>query len=300
MNGTATTDRTFAIDGRVLTAKPLKPGLYVVATPIGNLGDISLRALATLAAADIVACEDTRVTSVLFRHYGIATRLMPYHDHNGAEQRPKLMAALAEGKIVALVSDAGTPLISDPGYRLVAEVQAAGFDVVPIPGASALLAGLVVAGLPTDAFLFAGFLPPKTVARKKRLVELSSVPATLVFYESPQRLAPSLRDMSEELGRRDAVVARELTKTFEQVRRGALADLAVAYATEDPPKGEVVVIVSPPEEEATSAIEADRVLIDLMTEKSVSAAAAEAAEITGLPRRELYQRALALKDGRGR
>jgi 16S rRNA (cytidine1402-2'-O)-methyltransferase len=278
----------------------LKPGLYVVATPIGNLGDISLRALATLAAADIVACEDTRVTSVLFRHYGIATRLMPYHDHNGAEQRPKLMAALAEGKIVALVSDAGTPLISDPGYRLVAEVQAAGFDVVPIPGASALLAGLVVAGLPTDAFLFAGFLPPKTVARKKRLVELSSVPATLVFYESPQRLAPSLRDMSEELGRRDAVVARELTKTFEQVRRGALADLAVAYATEDPPKGEVVVIVSPPEEEATSAIEADRVLIDLMTEKSVSAAAAEAAEITGLPRRELYQRALALKDARGR
>jgi 16S rRNA (cytidine1402-2'-O)-methyltransferase len=210
------------------------------------------------------------------------------------------MAALAEGKIVALVSDAGTPLISDPGYRLVAEVQAAGFDVVPIPGASALLAGLVVAGLPTDAFLFAGFLPPKTVARKKRLVELSSVPATLVFYESPQRLAPSLRDMSEELGRRDAVVARELTKTFEQVRRGALADLAVAYATEDPPKGEVVVIVSPPEEEATSAIEADRVLIDLMAEKSVSAAAAEAAEITGLPRRELYQRALALKDGRGR
>jgi 16S rRNA (cytidine1402-2'-O)-methyltransferase len=211
-----------------------------------------------------------------------------------------LLAALAEGRSVALVSDAGTPLVSDPGYRLVTDVRDAGFDVVPIPGASALLAAVVAAGLPTDAFLFVGFLPPKTVARRKRLVSLASVPATLVFYESPQRLAPSLRDMSAELGRRDAVVARELTKTFEEIRRGALADLAVAYAEADPPKGEVVVVVSPPEEEETPAIEADRVLIELLEQKSVSTAAAEAAEITGLPRRELYQRALALKEKRGR
>jgi 16S rRNA (cytidine1402-2'-O)-methyltransferase len=300
MSGIAATDRSFAIDGHVVQAKPLKPGLYVVSTPIGNLGDVTLRALATLAAADIVACEDTRVTSVLFRHYGIATRLMPYHDHNAAEQRPKLLAALAEGRSVALVSDAGTPLVSDPGYRLVTDVRDAGFDVVPIPGASALLAAVVAAGLPTDAFLFVGFLPPKTVARRKRLVALASVPATLVFYESPQRLAPSLRDMSAELGRRDVVVARELTKTFEEIRRGALADLAVAYAEADPPKGEVVVVVSPPEEEETPAIEADRVLIELLEQKSVSTAAAEAAEITGLPRRELYQRALALKEKRVR
>jgi 16S rRNA (cytidine1402-2'-O)-methyltransferase len=299
MSGSGATDRSFAFDGHVIQAKPLKAGLYIVATPIGNLGDITLRALATLAAADIVACEDTRVTSVLFRHYGIATRLLPYHDHNAAEQRPKILAALGEGRAVALVSDAGTPLISDPGFKLVADVREAGFDVVPIPGPSALLAALVAAGLPTDAFFFAGFLPAKTAGRKKRLAELSSVPATLVFFESPQRLAPSLRDMSAELGRRDAVVARELTKTFEQIRSAPLADLAVQYAEEDPPKGEVVVVVSPPEEEETSAIEADRVLISLMEEKTLSVAAAEAAEITGLPRRELYQRALALKDGRG-
>jgi 16S rRNA (cytidine1402-2'-O)-methyltransferase len=299
MNTIVTPDRTFVIDGHAIQAKPLKPALYLVATPIGNLGDTTLRALSTLAAADIVACEDTRVTSILFRHFGIASRLMPYHDHNGAEQRPKILAALAEGKAVALVSDAGTPLVSDPGYRLVGEARDAGFDVVPIPGASALLAALIASGLPTDTFLFAGFLPPKTVARKKRLAELASVPATLVFFESPQRIASSLRDMSSELGPRDAVVARELTKTFEQVRHGALADLAAAYAGEDPPKGEIVVVVSPPREKATSAVEAERVLLDLLKDKSVSAAAAEAAEITGLPRRELYQRALALKDKRG-
>jgi 16S rRNA (cytidine1402-2'-O)-methyltransferase len=300
MSGSGSGVRSFTIDGHVVAAKPLPAALYVVATPIGNLGDTTIRALATLAAADIVACEDTRVTSVLFRHFGIATRLMPYHDHNAALQRPKILAALAEGKVVALVSDAGTPLVSDPGYRLVGEVQAAGYDVVPIPGASAVLAALVASGLPTDSFLFAGFLPPKTTARRKRLAELGAVPATLVFFESPQRIAATLADMSAELGRRDAVVARELTKTFEQVRRGPLADLAVAYAEEPTPKGEIVVVVSPPEEEATSAIEADRILISLLEEKSVSVAAAEAAEITGLPRRELYQRALALKDGRGK
>jgi 16S rRNA (cytidine1402-2'-O)-methyltransferase len=300
MSGSVPANRTFAVDGHVIVAKPLPPALYVVATPIGNLGDITLRALETLAAADIVACEDTRVTSVLFRHFGIATRLMPYHDHNAALQRPKVLAALGEGRAVALVSDAGTPLVSDPGFRLVGEVQAAGFPVVPIPGASAMLAALVAAGLPTDAFMFAGFLPPKTAARRKRLAELAGIPGTLVFYESPQRLAASLADMYAELGPREAVVARELTKRFETIRRGPLAELAAAYAAEPTPKGEIVVLVSPPAEAATSTDEADRVLRSLLEEKGVSAAAAEAAEITGLSRRDLYQRALALKGHRGR
>jgi 16S rRNA (cytidine1402-2'-O)-methyltransferase len=299
MSGSVSADRSFVVDGHVIPAKPLAAGLYVVATPIGNLGDVTLRALATLAAADVIACEDTRVTSVLLRHFGIATRLLPYHDHNATLQRPRILAALGEGKAVALVSDAGTPLVSDPGFRLVAEVREAGFPVVPIPGASALLAALVAAGLPTDSFMFAGFLPPKTAARRKRLAELSAIPATLVFFESPQRLAASLADMSAGLGGREAVVARELTKRFETIRRGALADLAAAYATEPAPKGEIVVLVSPPQEKRASAADTDRVLVSLLEEKSVSAAAAEAAEITGLPRRELYQRALALKDQRG-
>ena len=286
----------FVVDGNPVAAKPLAAGLYVVATPIGNLSDITLRALATLAAADIVACEDTRVSSVLIRHYGIATRLLAYHDHNAAEMRPKLLAALAEGRSIALISDAGTPLVSDPGYRLVVEARAAGHKVVPIPGASALLAALVAAGLPSDAFFFAGFLPPKTAARSKRLAELAAVPGTLVFFESPQRLAASLADMSAALGARAAVVARELTKAFETIRSGTLADLATAYAGEATPKGEIVVVVAPPEEEIATAEDADRLLRALLKEKSVSNAAAEAAAATGLPKRELYRRALALKD----
>jgi len=286
----------FVVDGNPVAAKPLAAGLYVVATPIGNLSDITLRALATLAAADIVACEDTRVSSVLIRHYGIAARLLAYHDHNAAEMRPKLLAALAEGRSIALISDAGTPLVSDPGYRLVVEARAAGHKVVPIPGASALLAALVASGLPSDAFFFAGFLPPKTAARSKRLAELAAVPATLVFFESPQRLAASLADMSAALGARAAVVARELTKAFETIRSGTLADLATAYAGEATPKGEIVVVVAPPEEEIATAEDADRLLRALLKEKSVSNAAAEAAAATGLPKRELYRRALALKD----
>jgi 16S rRNA (cytidine1402-2'-O)-methyltransferase len=286
----------FTVDGNVVAAKPLAPGLYVVATPIGNLGDITLRALATLAAADVIACEDTRVSAVLLRHYGIAARLLAYHDHNAAEMRPKLLAMLAEGGSVALISDAGTPLVSDPGYRLVVAARAAGHKVVPVPGASALLAALVASGLPSDAFLFAGFLPPKTVARTKRLAELAAVPGTLVFFESPQRLAASLADMAVALGGRDAVVARELTKAFETVRSGTLAELAEIYAGEPTPKGEIVVVVAPPQEKIATAEDADRVLGTLLAEMSVSDAAAEAATVTGLPKRELYRRALALKD----
>ena len=290
----------FTVDGHRIAARALAPGLHVVATPIGNLGDITLRALETLAAADLVACEDTRVTAVLLRHYGIETPLLPYHDHNAARQRPKLIAALAEGRRIALTSDAGTPLISDPGYKLVAEARAAGHAVVPVPGASAVLAGLVAAGLPTDAFLFAGFLPPKSAARRTRLGELKAVPATLAFYETGPRLAAALADMADILsGGRAATVARELTKTFETVVSGTLGGLAETFATGDPPKGEIVVLVGPPLAEIPSAEDVDRLLAELLEAKPLSQAVAEAAALTGLKRRDLYRRALTLKDGDG-
>ena len=268
----------------------------MVATPIGHLGDITLRALQTLAAADLIVCEDTRVTRILAERYGLGAPLLAYHEHNAARQRPRILAALAEGKRVALVSDAGTPLVSDPGYRLVGEAAAAGHRVIPIPGASALLAALVVAGLPTDTFLFAGFLPQKAGARQKRLAALKPVPATLVFYESPRRLADALADMAAALGDRPAAVARELTKTFETVRRGTLASLARDYAAEEAPKGEIVVVVGPPGEEAPDQADVDALLAGLLERGGVRAAADEAAALTGLPRRDLYRRALALKD----
>jgi 16S rRNA (cytidine1402-2'-O)-methyltransferase len=288
----------FFLEGTRVPARPLAPGLHVVATPIGNLGDITVRALQTLAAADLIACEDTRVTRVLTRHYGIDTPLLPYHEHNAAEQRPKLLAALADGKAVALVSDAGTPLVSDPGYRLVGEALAAGHKVVPIPGASAVLAALVAAGLPTDTFLFAGFLPPKEVGRRKRLAELAAVPGSLVFFESPQRLAAALADMEAVLGDRPAAVARELTKAFETIRRGPLSALATQFAGEPVPKGEIVVVIGPPVEKAVAAEDVDALLRSLLEAKSVRESADEAAALTGLSRRDLYQRALALKDRR--
>jgi len=291
--------RTFLIDRTPHPAPPLETGLYVTATPIGNLGDVTLRALRTLAAADLIACEDTRITSRLTRHFGIEAPLFPYHEHNAERQRPRILAALADGKAVALVSDAGTPLISDPGYRLVGDVVAAGHRVFPIPGPSAVIAGLSAAGLPTDTFLFAGFLPPKMVARRKRLAELAAVPATLVFYEAPQRTAETLADMAETLGgARPAVVAREVTKAFETFRRDTLAALAAAFGAEPEPRGEITILVGPPAETVADDDTLDAALMAALRTESVSAASAAVAAALGLPRKKVYARALELREDR--
>jgi 16S rRNA (cytidine1402-2'-O)-methyltransferase len=249
-----------------------------------------------LAAADVIACEDTRITSRLTQRYGIATPLIAYHEHNAARQRPRLLADLGEGKAIALVSDAGTPLVSDPGYRLVTEAIAAGYNVVPIPGASAMLAGLVGSGLPSDAFLFAGFLPPKSAARRTRLAELASVPATLIFYEAPQRVAATLQDMTTVFGgERSAVVARELTKMFETFRRERLDLLAAQFAGEPAPKGEVTILVGPPTDAVTSEDAIDTLLRELLPQMSLAKAVAEVAAVSGSARNAVYRRALAIK-----
>ncbi|MBZ9938052.1 16S rRNA (cytidine(1402)-2'-O)-methyltransferase [Mesorhizobium sp. BR1-1-16] len=300
MSGPNDEPRRYTIDGQGFTAPPLPGGLYIVSTPIGNLRDITIRALQTLAAADIIACEDTRTTRVLLRHYGLSGQLIAYHEHNAAEQRPRILEALEAGRSLALVSDAGTPLISDPGYRLVADVSAAGHPVIPIPGASAILAGLVAAALPTDAFFFAGFLPTRTVGRKKRIAALAAVPGTLVFYESPHRTAETLTDLAETLGpERPATMARELTKTFETHRRGTLGSLAAELAGEADPKGEIVIMVGPPEAGVAEPGDIDALLLRLLAGHPVKEAAQQAAAQTGLPRRDLYQRALALKESDG-
>lgn len=287
--------RSYLIGQAEFSARRLEPALYLVATPIGNLGDITIRALETLAAADILACEDTRVTRVLLDRYGIRRRTTAYHEHNAAEAGPKLVEAVLAGKSVALVSDAGTPLVSDPGFRLVGEVVEAGGRVVPIPGASALLAALTASGLPSDTFLFAGFLPVKAGQRKTRLNELRAVPATLVFYESPRRLADCLAAMSEVLGDREVAIGRELTKTFEEMRRGSLAALALAYAGEDTPRGEVVICVAPPQEAASTVEDVDALLLSLAGEMGASRAAGEAAKMTGARKADLYRRLMELK-----
>lgn len=287
--------RSYLIGQAEFSARRLEPALYLVATPIGNLGDITIRALETLAAADIVACEDTRVTRVLLDRYGIRRRTTAYHEHNAAEAGPKLVEAVLAGKSVALVSDAGTPLVSDPGFRLVGEVVEAGGRVVPIPGASALLTALTASGLPSDTFLFAGFLPVKSGQRKTRLEELRAVPATLVFYESPRRLADCLAAMAEVLGDREAAIGRELTKTFEEMRRGSLAVLAQAYAGEDTPKGEVVICVAPPQEAASTVEDVDALLLSLAGEMGAARAAGEAAKMTGARKADLYRRLMELK-----
>ncbi|MCI4678149.1 16S rRNA (cytidine(1402)-2'-O)-methyltransferase [Rhodoblastus acidophilus] len=290
---------SFVAFGLRAEAEPIAPGLHVVATPIGNLRDITLRALATLAAADAVIAEDTRVSRALLAHYGIATPLVAYHEHNAETMRPILLARLKKGERLALISDAGTPLVSDPGFKLVGEALAAGVPVTSAPGPSAVLAALVVGGLPTDRFFFEGFLPAKSGARRARIAELAAIPGTLVFFESPRRLAETLTDLAAVLGPREAAVARELTKHFESVRRGALDALAAQYANEGAPKGEIVLLVAPPGEGAALIAGAaldDRIKAALEKFSLKDAASVVAAE-TGQPRRKVYARALELSGG---
>jgi len=277
---------------------PLAPGLYIVATPIGNLRDITLRALDVLAAADLVLAEDTRVAGKLLQAYGLSAKLERYDEHAAERGGAKAMTALADGKRVALISDAGTPLVSDPGYRIVKDAAAAGYPVFPIPGPSALLAGLSAAGLPTDRFLFAGFPPPKSAARRVFLEELAPIRATLVFFEGGSRLAASLTDMAFVLGEtREAVVCRELTKLYETLYRGPLAVLA-ADPRLDAPKGEIVILVGPGHEAEATAGDIDTALADALIRLRPAEAAAEVAKALGLSRRDVYQRAMAMRAGK--
>jgi len=285
--------------GPAITAVTAAGGLYLVATPIGNLGDITLRALEVLAGCDVIACEDTRVSRKLTERYGIATPLTPYHEHNAAEARPKILARLARGEAVALVSDAGTPLISDPGYKLVRAAQDAGFAITAIPGASSVLTALNVAGLPTDRFFFEGFLPAKQVARQKRIAALANIPATLVLFESGPRLAATLADLAEGLGPRAAAICRELTKLHEEVRRGDLPTLARDYAQGGETRGEIVIVVAPPEEAETQGADVDDMLRLALARVSLKDAVGEVALASGRPRREVYRRALELTKDNG-
>jgi 16S rRNA (cytidine1402-2'-O)-methyltransferase len=287
--------RGYSIGPHRVNGPRLDAALYIVATPIGHLADVTIRALETLSAADVIACEDTRVTRVLLDRYQIRTPLHAYHDHNADMMRPRILAALAEGRSVALVSDAGTPLVSDPGFKLVTAAVEAGYRVIPIPGASALLAALVAAGLPTDSFLFAGFLSARDEARRQRIEELAPLKATTIFYESPHRIGETLSDLALIMGGdRSAVVARELTKTFEEIVRGSLQELALRYA-EQKPRGEIVIVVAPAPEAETTDQDVDRLLAAALLHAAPGKAAAEVARLTGRDRKDLYERVLAMK-----
>jgi len=283
----------FQIKTVTFEARALEPGLYIAATPIGNLGDITLRVLEALAGADLIACEDTRVTAKLLRHYGIETKTVSYHEHNAQTSGPRLVEKLKAGKSIVQVSDAGTPLVSDPGIRLIDLAREAGIPVWPLPGATAPVTALVASALPADTWTFAGFLPTKQGARKSRLESLSTVTSTLIFFESPNRVARTLADMVDVFGRdRAACVARELTKLHEQTYHGGLAELAEKFSEKNV-KGEIVIIVAPPE--AQVAKDTETLLLELMETMPVSKAATEAALLTGTSKRDLYQQALALK-----
>jgi 16S rRNA (cytidine1402-2'-O)-methyltransferase len=280
----------------------LAAGLYILATPIGNARDVSLRALETLKGCDVIAAEDTRVTSKLLSIHGISKPLIPYNDHNGQEMRPKILARIEQGQAVALVSDAGTPLVSDPGYKLVREAIAAGVPIVALPGPSAVLVGLTLSGLPSDRFLFAGFLPSRPGERKNALEELKGVAATLIFFESAQRLSESLAAMADVLGDRPCAMTRELTKLHEEVRRGSLRELAAHYEAAGAPKGEVTLLVGPPLAAAPDTAKIDAALKAALAFMPVKAAADMLAGLTDAPRKQIYAkalelRALELKDG---
>ncbi|MBV8927346.1 MAG: 16S rRNA (cytidine(1402)-2'-O)-methyltransferase [Bradyrhizobium sp.] len=287
--------RHFTVGGHVLAATKATAGLHLVATPIGNLGDITLRALQTLAGVDLIACEDTRITRRLTERYGITAELTPYHEHNAATARPKLLEQLAQGASIALVSDAGTPLISDPGYKLVREACATGHAVNALPGPSSVLTALSVAALPTDRFFFEGFLPAKQAARRARLGELARIEATLVLFESGHRLQDTLRDLAELMGAREAAICRELTKLHEQISRATLFELA-ARADALETRGEFVLVIGPPARGAhvLTADALDDLLREQLHHHSVKDAVAHAVELSGRPRREIYARALEL------
>jgi 16S rRNA (cytidine1402-2'-O)-methyltransferase len=281
-----------AFDEATLTTP--RPGLHVVATPIGNLGDITLRALKTLAHADAIYCEDTRQTRKLLQRYGIDSKLRTYHEHNAEEARPEILERLAAGEIVALVSDAGTPLISDPGFKLVRESIAAGHPVTSEPGASAVMTALAIAGMPTDRFLFLGFLAPKQTARRQEIMGVKDIAASLVLFESPSRLGATLADLAECLGARPAAVARELTKLYEEVIHGSLIDLAGRFKDGDPPKGEIVIVVAPPGDEVAPERDLDGALKEALAAMPLKMAVATVSARLGLPRRTVYARALEL------
>ncbi len=273
----------------------LEAGLYVVATPIGNLRDVTLRALDVLSGADIILAEDTRQTRKLLSAYGIHTPLSAYHDHNAAKRIPALLERIEGGAVIALVSDAGTPLVSDPGFKLSRAASEAGFKVVPLPGASAVLAALVTAGLPSDQFTFAGFLPAKSSARKTELMALATVPGTLILFESPGRLAASLADMREVLGDRPAAIARELTKHYEETRRGTLLEL-IESVNNDPPRGEIVVLIGAARDNGIwDEAEIDAALKEAAPSQGVGRASAAISQLSGWKKRDVYKRALNLK-----
>ncbi len=275
-------------------AKSLQPGLYVTATPIGNLADITYRAVNVLNCVDLILCEDTRVSAKLLSHYEISTNCIAYHDHNGARVRPQVVEKLKSGAAIALISDAGTPLISDPGFKLVREAADLGINILSVPGPSSPIAALSIAGLPSDRFLFLGFLPAKTHARRQVLSEVSGINSTLVFLETGPRLIKMLRDVLDVLGPRRGVVAREMTKLYEEVSRGTIDQLIERFGEVARVKGEIVVIVEPPAEKAFTADEIDSLITEHLHSTSLKEAVAHVAEITGVARRKIYTRALSL------
>ncbi|KAA6205710.1 MAG: 16S rRNA (cytidine(1402)-2'-O)-methyltransferase [Candidatus Tokpelaia sp.] len=293
-------EKSFIIGGHHYSAPPLPAGLYLIATPIGNLADITLRGLEVLAAADIIACEDTRTSRILLARYGICRKTIPYHEHNAREAGAALLRALQGGQAVALISDAGTPLVSDPGYPLVQQALAANIAIIPVPGASALLAALIGCGLPVHNFFFGGFLPPKQAARRKTLQAWQSLPCTMVFYESPRRVGACLADMAAIFGgSRPACLCRELTKKFETFDRGHLQNLAETYNSDTPPKGEIVLAIGGAETAAEALLpaEIDALLLHLAQTLPPARAAAEAARQIGGKKPLLYARLLELKNG---
>jgi 16S rRNA (cytidine1402-2'-O)-methyltransferase len=291
-------DRRYSIGTARFEAETLKPGLYLVATPIGNLGDITLRAMATLAAADALLCEDTRTTGKLLQRYAITNTLHPYHEHNAAKVRPAIIEKLKQGGTFALVSDAGMPLISDPGYRLVADSIAAGITISVCPGASAVLAGLTLSGLPSDRFTFLGFLPGKLGERQQLYSEFANFRSTLVFFESPKRILATLAEIEQAWPRRKLALARELTKLHEEVLLGKARELHSALAARNAIKGEITVIVAPPpEREAASPEEIDSAINEALTCLPAGRAAAEVARRFRLSKKEIYARILAQRTG---